>query len=135
MSFSSARGKRPDNLGVKNGRLFPCPESPNCVSTQSAGGYPQAKPLPFIKDRATAHARILDIIASMPRASLITINDYYIHAEFRTRFLRLVDDVEFYFDQARQEIHYRAASRVGNHDLNANPKRMQAIRSAYEAVQ
>jgi uncharacterized protein (DUF1499 family) len=73
-------------------------------------------------------------MASMPRATVITANDNYIHAEFRSRFLRLIDDVEFYFDEARQQIHFRSASRVGNSDLNANPKRMRAIRAAYEAL-
>ena len=28
-------GTRPSNLGVNEGRLAPCPNSPNCVSTQS----------------------------------------------------------------------------------------------------
>jgi uncharacterized protein (DUF1499 family) len=28
-------GIRPNNLGVKDGRLATCPSSPNCVSSQS----------------------------------------------------------------------------------------------------
>jgi uncharacterized protein (DUF1499 family) len=70
----------------------------------------------------------------MPRVTVVTVKDHYIHAEFRTRFLRLVDDVEFYFDEARREIHFRSAARIGRNDLNANPKRMQAIRAAYNAA-
>ncbi len=29
-------GRKPDNLGVKDGRLAPCPAAPNCVSSQAA---------------------------------------------------------------------------------------------------
>ena len=44
---------------------------------------------------------------------------------------RFVDDVRFYFDEARHEIHFRSASRIGFGDLNANPRRMAAIRAAF----
>ena len=39
-------GKRPDNLGVKEGKLAPCPGTPNCVSSQSQDPKAKLAPLP-----------------------------------------------------------------------------------------
>lgn len=130
-AFFIIGGKKPHHLGVKNGILAPCPDWPNCVSTQTEGGYPQAQPIPYDGNTAAARARILQIINAASRTRIITERDNYIHAEYRSRFFRLVDDVEFYFDEARSEIHFRSASRIGFGDLNANPRRMAAIRAAF----
>ncbi|NEQ55391.1 MAG: DUF1499 domain-containing protein, partial [Leptolyngbya sp. SIO3F4] len=35
MSLFSFSGKRPDNLGVNQGKLLACPTTPNCVCSQS----------------------------------------------------------------------------------------------------
>ena len=35
MPLFSIPGKRPENLGVKDGRLARCPSSPNCVSSDA----------------------------------------------------------------------------------------------------
>ncbi|NRB42836.1 MAG: DUF1499 domain-containing protein, partial [Pseudomonadales bacterium] len=31
--LSACSGTRPDNLGLNNGKFLPCPDSPNCVSS------------------------------------------------------------------------------------------------------
>ena len=36
MPLFSCAGTRPNNLGVKDSRLAPCPSSPNCVSSDDA---------------------------------------------------------------------------------------------------
>ena len=41
-------GKRPDNLGVKDGKLAPCPGTPNCVSSQSDNPQFKVDPLPAV---------------------------------------------------------------------------------------
>jgi uncharacterized protein (DUF1499 family) len=38
-------GTRPNNLGLKDGRLATCPSSPNCVSSQSTDSLHQIAPL------------------------------------------------------------------------------------------
>ena len=40
-------GKRPTDLGVKNGNLRPPPSSPNAVSSQATGGHHQIAPLRY----------------------------------------------------------------------------------------
>ena len=39
-------GTRPNNLGVKDGKLAPCPGSPNCISSQSEDPQFKIDPLP-----------------------------------------------------------------------------------------
>ena len=48
-------GVRPSNLGVKEGRLAPCPATPNCVSSQSRDKEHAIEPLAFTGDVARAH--------------------------------------------------------------------------------
>ena len=57
----------------------------------------------------------------------------YLHAEFTSRFMHYVDDVEFLYDQAAGLVHVRSASRVGYSDLGVNRKRIESIRRAVKS--
>ncbi len=124
--------KRPDNLGVENGNLVPCPASPNCVSSQSDDEEHGMQPLTYTGSREEAHARLLRVIREMPRTQIITVRPEYVYAEFRTFTFRFVDDVEFYLPADEQVIHFRSASRLGYSDMGVNRRRMEAIRDAFE---
>lgn len=78
-----------------------------------------------------AKLKILEIINSLKRTRIINETENYIHAEFRTRTFKFVDDVEFYFDDPEKIIHFRSASRVGWSDMGVNRKRMESIRKLY----
>ena len=125
--------RRPDNLGVDEVRLAPCPPSPNCVSTQSDDAEHGMAPLPYEGTAAEARQRLLAILKEMPRTRLIEAMPTYIYAEFRTFTFRFVDDVEFYIDEAANVIHYRSASRLGYSDMGLNRRRMEEIRRRFEA--
>ena len=43
----SCSGTRPSTLGVNEGRLSPCPNSPNCVSSQSTDERHGIDPIPY----------------------------------------------------------------------------------------
>lgn len=43
-----------------------------------------------------------------------------------------VDDVEFYLDEKDSLIQVRSASRLGESDLGANRKRIEAIRARFQ---
>ncbi len=124
--------KRPNNLGVANGDLAPCPESPTCVSTQSDDEEHGMQTLSYVGSAADARQRLLDIIAEMPRTRLIEATPTYIYAEFRTPTFRFVDDVEFYIDEEANVIHFRSASRLGYSDMGLNRRRMEEITRVFE---
>ncbi len=46
----SMTATRPANLGVINGRMAKCPDSPNCVSTQAESESHRMEPLKFSGD-------------------------------------------------------------------------------------
>ena len=75
--------------------------------------------------------RIVAIVGSMPRATIVERTPTTMRAEFRTRLFRFVDDVLFEIDEAKKTIEFRSASRVGRGDLGVNRKRLEAIRAAF----
>jgi uncharacterized protein (DUF1499 family) len=131
--FNSA-ASRPSHLGVHDGRLAECPASPNCVSTQSSDERFRMEPMPFQGPPEEAMQRLRKILEQMPRAQIITADDTYMHVEFTSRVFRFVDDVEFLIEPDTQRIHFRSASRVGYSDFGVNRRRMQQIRSAFQAT-
>jgi uncharacterized protein (DUF1499 family) len=124
---------RPDNLGVTDGKLRPCPPSPNCVCTQAEDELHRTEPLTFADSPDAAMARLKTVVLLQPRVRIVTATDTYLYAEFTTALLRFVDDVEFYVDAGQKVIHFRSASRIGYSDLGANRKRMETIRRAFVA--
>ncbi len=127
-------GKRPDNLGVEEGKLAPCPDSPNCVSTQADPSDEEhyMAPISYTTSTEDARVRVLDIVRSMSRTRVITEEATYLYVAFSTPTLRFVDDVEFFFDEDEKLIHFRSASRLGYSDMGLNRRRMTQIREAFE---
>jgi uncharacterized protein (DUF1499 family) len=122
-------GKRPSNLGVRAGRLAPCPEKPNCVSTQATDAAHRVAPISYAGTGAETMARLNSILAAMPRVTVITESADYLHAECKSALLGFVDDLELYVDNAAKVVHMRSASRLGYSDLGVNRKRLEEIRS------
>ncbi len=117
-------GKRPNNLGVKEGKLASCPGTPNCVSSQSSDAQSQIAPLP-----AVPMTQLRSVVEGMERTKIIEQNDNYLYAEFTSKLMGFVDDVEFFLDSNANVIHVRSASRLGQSDLGVNRKRVEEIRS------
>ncbi|MFN8494788.1 MAG: DUF1499 domain-containing protein [Caldilineaceae bacterium] len=125
--------KRPANLGVNNGKLAPCPDTPNCVSTQATQDSQKMAALSYTGPLADAKAHLLKVVQAMPRVELLTEQDNYLAFVFRSRLIGYPDDVEFYFDDAAKQIHFRSASRLGKGDMGVNRARMEAISKAFAA--
>ncbi|MFH7027983.1 MAG: DUF1499 domain-containing protein [Heteroscytonema crispum UTEX LB 1556] len=124
-------GKRPNNLGVSNGKLAPCPNSPNCVSSQSTDALHTIEPLTYNSNPEKAIANLKSVIQSLPRTKIITESKDYLYAEFKSALMGFVDDVEFYLDRNANVIHVRSASRLGQSDLGVNRKRIETIRAKF----
>ena len=125
------RMSQPPSLGAANGRLFPCPASPNCVCSQDADPDHQIAPLPFKGSGSDALTLLRTIIEREPRTRILVARPDYLRAEFRSLIFRFVDDVELLLDEPNQVIHVRSASRVGHSDLGVNRKRVERLRVAF----
>lgn len=127
-------GSMPD-LGIKNGKLVPCPKTPNCVNSQAVDEKRYIRPIDYTGTQQEARSRLLQLLASEDQAKILTARENFIRAEFTSAFFGFVDDVEFYFPEKQtgeKIIHVRSASRVGYSDLGANQKRIERIQSKFK---
>ena len=109
--------------GIVDGRLTPCPEAPNCVSSE-ADTPPEQRvdPLPL-----GAWTGLPDAIAAM--GGVVTRQDEaYLAAEFTSDIFGFVDDVEFRL--AGDAVQVRSGSRVGYSDQGVNRARVTALRDS-----
>ena len=122
-------GKRPADLGVRNGKLKAAPSSPNAVSSQASGGYHQIAPLACKGSQEQAMKALKAIVESTPNARIGEMRPDYLYAEYTSALMGFVDDVEFYFPPGGNIIHVRSASRLGHSDFGVNRKRIETIRA------
>jgi uncharacterized protein (DUF1499 family) len=127
-------GGHPSQIGVTGARLHACPDSPNCVSSQSSDKQHAIEPLRYSGSAESAMRQLIEAVHGMKRARVVTVDDHYVHVEFTSFLFRFVDDVEFLLDEEEKTIHLRSASRIGYSDLGVNRKRAEAIRSRFEAI-
>ena len=120
--LTACAGEPPQNIGVKDGRLTACPESPNCVSSFESDVEHGIQPL------QASLLQVERVLLELDEANIVESRDGYLHAEFTSRLMRYVDDVEFLEDSTAGVIHVRSASRLGYSDLGANRKRIENIR-------
>lgn len=133
-------GKTPANLGVRDGKLKPPSKTPNSVSSQ-VDLWPQhpmqddarIEPLPVRGNGPATLARIRQIVEAMPGAQVVQSRDDYLHVQFTTRWMKFVDDAEFWFDPGAGVVQVRSASRVGRKDFGVNRARIDTIRQALAA--
>jgi uncharacterized protein (DUF1499 family) len=126
--------KRPDNLGVKDGRLAPPKRSPNSVSSQAdaADAEHYIAPIAFKGGALAAMAAVRKAVESMQGSTVIRHEGAYLYAEYRTKLMRFVDDVEFWFDEKSGLIHVRSTARLGRRDFGVNRARVEALRRRIE---
>jgi uncharacterized protein (DUF1499 family) len=112
-------------------KISPCPDSPNCVSSQSRDEAHFIEPLPYSGRPADARQKLIDILESINRVRLVKVERDYIHAEFRSSVFRFVDDVKFWFPPDKPIIQVKSASRKGYYDFGANRRRVERLREAF----
>jgi uncharacterized protein (DUF1499 family) len=133
LAQAGCSGTAPGNLGVRDGRLMPCPQSPNCVSSMEERERAKIVPFNYSVGRAHAEAALKEIVLAERGATIVRDGDGYLYAEFRSAVFRFVDDVEFYLPPERRQVEVRSASRLGYWDLGANRRRLERLREMFVA--
>lgn len=123
-------GSAPTNLGVNEGRLAPCAETPNCVSSQALDAVHQIEPLAYSGEQAAVRETLIQVLGAVPRTRIVAQEKDYIRAESESRLLGFIDDLEFYFSPDSTTIEVRSSSRLGESDLGVNRRRLEQIRLA-----
>lgn len=129
-----AKGRR-DKRAPQAINLKPCGRRPNCVSSLSDNPKRRVDPLAFNGPPSVALRRLIELLNSMPRVTIVQRDENYLRAEFVSAVFRFVDDVEFAVDPKARVIHVRSASRVGYHDLGVNRRRVEAIRTRFKTLE
>jgi uncharacterized protein (DUF1499 family) len=127
-------GKRPADLGVRDGKLKAAPTSPNCVSSQALDATHAIAPLAYKGTAEAALKAVAEIVRATPRTRIVSQTNDYLYAEYETALMGYVDDVEFWLPPGEKIIHVRSASRLGYSDLGLNRKRVEDIRQRLAAA-
>lgn len=129
LGLVACAGSRPVQLGQVNTSLTPCPDKPNCVSSKVPKNDDHfIEPIPASKANESMKT-LVEIINNTPRTEIIVNSDTYIYAEYTSKLMGFVDDVEFLYSQEESLIHVRSASRLGYRDFDVNRERVDAIRA------
>jgi uncharacterized protein (DUF1499 family) len=115
------------HLGVREGRLAPIASSPNSVCSQAKSAYHAIAPIAYSNTPENALQILLRELRKLPRVCIVESRADYVYAEFSSRWLGYVDDVEFWFEPA--QIQVRSASRLGYRDFGVNRRRIEMIRA------
>lgn len=108
-------------------QLKECPDSPNCVSTQTEQKSKKMDPITFALGPEEVKKIIKNVVESFPRTALESESTHYLHFTFKSRIFGFTDDVEFVLDPKDKLVHFRSASRTGYSDMGVNKERMTEI--------
>ena len=131
--FGVFSGARPADIGVSDARLKQPSQTRNSVSSQ-AGLYPDhpqrdsaaIKPLPLKNgDAAASLQAVVAVLEGMPNVRIVEQGTDYVYAQAETRWLKFIDDLEFWVNPSLGVIELRSASRLGREDLGVNRKRIE----------
>lgn len=111
----------------EEGKLFPCPDMPNCVCSmydEDSKHHMEAWKI----NQTNVREKLIAILDALTEARIVESSENYIRAEFTSKLFKFVDDVEFLIDSQNSLLHFRSASRLGYSDLGANKKRMKKLK-------
>ncbi|MEW6331531.1 MAG: DUF1499 domain-containing protein [Pseudomonadota bacterium] len=109
-------------------RLAPCPDSPNCVSSDAADAAHRVAVLTLAMPAEAAWQQITDTVKSLARTTVIQTTGDYLRAECRSAVFRFVDDLELELRKGEGVVAVRSASRVGYSDFGVNRRRVENLR-------
>ncbi|MFW7378701.1 MAG: DUF1499 domain-containing protein [Oligoflexus sp.] len=107
--------------------LPPCPDRPNCVSSEAKKAMHRMEPWTLKVSRAEFVKVLKDTLSLWPRTKVESEDGQRIKLTVKTRLLRFTDDVEIFVDEGKKLVHFRSASRLGYSDLGVNRKRMESL--------
>ncbi|GIC78947.1 DUF1499 domain-containing protein [Moritella sp. F3] len=125
--LTACTGARPHNLGVVNSMLAPCPETPNCVSSDSLD---ESHYVPAFKLEASSEqvwSEIKLYLDSQSNMEIVRELKDYLYVESTSTFMRFVDDVELHLREQDGIIAVRSASRYGKSDFGVNKERIDDL--------
>lgn len=129
MAYLSLTSEAPD-VTLVNGSLRPCPQTPNCVSSEALESSKKIAPINFTTAPEAAWDKLK---AEIEKTGGVVVQQEqgYMRATFSTRIFRFIDDMEFRMLPEEKIIHVRSGSRVGKSDVGVNRKNVEKLRNNF----
>ena len=128
--FLSLTSSSPD-VKLVNGSLRPCPQTPNCVSSEEQGDS-KSSPLSYNSTTEKAWQKLR--MAIKQSGGVVKRDDNsYLWAIYTSTVFRFVDDMEFRLVPENNIIHVRSGSRIGHSDLGVNRKNVEKLRKQFNS--
>jgi apolipoprotein D and lipocalin family protein len=122
-----------EKMKPESAKIFtPCPSTPNCVSSLADNKKQFISPMPYSGENLAVQQELLKILSSFNRVRVVTVEDDYIRAEFKSPVFGFVDDVEMLLDDVQKVIHVKSASRTGYSDLGVNRRRLEKVKALFD---
>jgi len=116
---------------LAEGRLRPCPGTPNCVCSEPSGSPDFVEPLAFREMSPDEAWKFLKEMIGSMGGEVRHEEEGYLWSTFTVPVFGFVDDVEFRMDDAEAVIQVRSASRLGFSDLGVNRGRVEELRRRF----
>ena len=125
--YTNSRFTHSKAKGVIEGSLAKCSARPNCYCINYSYGD-TASDTEKLHDIASQHWKVLlDAVECLPRSTIVTAEDHYIHCESRSFYFGFIDDIELLHNEQDSRICFRSESRVGYSDLGVNKRRIEKL--------
>lgn len=131
LSACSSLSGPPAGLGP-GGQLQPCPSAPRCVSSQAAA--PGVAPLRLRDGSPSTWTAVAEAVEALPRSTLVSVQDHYLHAEIISPWGLYTDDLELLRAPDAQTVQLRSSARVGYYDFGVNRDRVAALRARLDEL-
>ena len=133
------KGHAGDDLGTRDGKLKPPSTTDNSVTSQAAL-YPEHPQLEYASiepialqdgdtDGTLTLAAIHEVITAIEGAEVVKSKNDYLQAQFMSKWLKFIDDAEFWFDPEQKVIQVRSAARLGRKDFGMNRRHIEEVRT------
>ena len=125
--YTNSRFTHSKAKGVIEGSLAKCSARPNCYCINYSYGD-TASDTEKLHDIASQHWKVLlEAVECLPRSTIVTAEDHYIHCESRSFYFGFIDDIELLHNEQDSRICFRSESRVGYSDLGVNKRRIEKL--------
>ncbi|RVU83744.1 DUF1499 domain-containing protein [Leucothrix sargassi] len=116
------------NVVLVDGKLRPCIDKPNCVSSETTG---EKYIEPITGDKPLAELWQDAQTAAVAQGGIVESSQpNHLWVTYQTKLFKFVDDLELRLDEEAGVIQVRSGSRSGHSDMGVNRKRIEAIRAA-----
>ncbi len=126
LMISGCSAVRSEDAGSTH--LSSCPESPNCVSTEAQDNRHKIDAFHLKGDLTKNWLEIQRVNAALPRSAVVRADEMSLHATFKSRVFRFVDDLELFLNPSTGIISIRSASQTGYWDFGVNRRRVEQLR-------